>query len=53
MDLISREYRHVVGIRIYKVLGSKYWLNDFDKRVSKAQHTGLTRMEISICKGVI
>ena len=53
MDLAAREATHLVGSRIATILGSKHSLNVFDKRISLAQLTGLTRLEVSICRDAL
>ena len=49
MDLLSREGRQQVGCRMSDIVCSKDKVTIFDRRVKKAQFTGLTRIEISIC----
>ena len=53
LDLVAREGRHLVGSRISVILGSKQSLSVFEKKITKAQYTGLTRLELSICKGAL
>ena len=49
LDLVSRDGCHVVGSRISTILGSSRKLGLFEKRIRKAQYTGMTRLEVSIC----
>ena len=48
MDLISREATHLVGSRVATIVGSCRSKDAFNKRLCKAQLTGLTRLEVSI-----
>ena len=53
LDLISRDGRQMVGSRIADILGCKGHNNTFMKRVCDAQNSGLTRLEVSICKSAL
>ena len=53
VDLVVREGALTVGSRINNILGSKYTLSIFEKRLCQAQYTGMTRIEISICQAAI
>ena len=48
LDLLSREGIRQVGSRISDIVCSRDKLSVFDRRVSKAQFIGMTRLEISI-----
>ena len=48
LDLVAREGTHQVGSRMATVLGSSHKLNVFNKRLSRSQYTGLSRLEVSI-----
>ena len=53
IDLIAREGSFMVGSRASVILGSKHHLGKFEKKITKVQHNGLTRLEISICKDAL
>ena len=53
LDLFCRDRRVTVGSRIASVLGARRQITVFDKRVRVAQHCGLTRLEISVCRDAI
>lgn len=53
VDLVVRDGALTVGSRINNILGSKYTLSIFEKRLCQAQYTGMTRIEISICQAAI
>ena len=51
IDLFAREGTQHVGSRIKQILGSKRNLSIFEKRLCTAQYRGMTRLEVSICRG--
>lgn len=53
LDLLAREGSHLVGSRVATILGSKWQLSLLEKRVRRAQHTGMTRLEVSICPAAL
>ena len=53
LDLIGRDGTQMVGTRVDRILGSKGEYNSFIKRIVQAQHTGMTRLEISICAAAL
>ena len=53
LDLIGRDGIQMVGSRLRYILGSKGQYNSFIKRVCSAQGTGLTRLEVSICRSAL
>ena len=50
LDLIGRDGMQMVGSRLGHILGCKGQYNTFIKRVCQAKNSGLTRLEISICR---
>ena len=48
VDLVSREGSAMVGSRIAQVIGSRITPNKYTTRLSSAETTGLTRLEVSI-----
>ena len=53
MDLFAREGSHLVGSRVAEILGSRYQLSIFNRKLSQAQHCGITRLEVSICRAAL
>ena len=53
LDLIGRDGTQMIGSRISQILGCKSQYNTFIKRVCRAQSSGLTRLEISICRSAL
>ena len=53
LDLIGRDGTQMVGSRLNQILGSGHQNNTFIKRVCRAQSSGLTRLEISICRSAL
>ena len=53
LDLIGRDGIQKVGTRLDHILGSHGQYNTFIKRVCQAQHSGMTRLEISICHSAL
>ena len=47
--MIGREATKLVSTRLPSILGSKYRLGVFERQLRKHQHSGMTRLEISIC----
>ena len=52
-ELVARDGSHLVGSRIRTILGSTKGLGLFEKRIRKAQNTGMTRLEVSICSAAL
>ena len=48
IEVVARDGYHLVGSSITEILGSKNTLNVFNSRVRSAQHTGMTRFEVSV-----
>ena len=53
LDLIGRDGMQMVGSKLSNILGCKGQCNAFIKRVCQAQHSGLTRLEMSICRSAL
>ena len=53
IDFVARDGSYLVGSRITEILGSKQTLHFFNPRVRSAQHTGIIRLEVSICYGAL
>ena len=53
LDLIGRDGTQMVGSRLSQILGCRGQYNTFIKRVCRAQSSGLTRLEISICRSAL
>lgn len=53
LDLAGRNGTHLVGSRFAELLGCKRHLSVFNKRLSRAQDKGMTRLEISILIGAL
>ena len=53
LDLIARDGINLVGSRISTILGSSRQLGLFEKRLRKAQATGMTRIEVSLCRAAM
>lgn len=53
LDMVCRDNIRTVGSRISTILGSKKFLDKFDKRVYEAELFGMTRLEVSICHGAL
>ena len=53
LDLIGRDGTQMVGSRLNQILGCGRQYNTFIKRVCRAQSSGLTRLEISICRNAL
>ena len=53
LDLIGRDGMQMVGSKLSHILGCKGQCNAFIKRVCQAQHSGLTRLEMSICRSAL
>ena len=48
LDLAARDGSNLVGSRLKAALGAKDHLSMFERRVRRAQSTGMTRLEISV-----
>ena len=48
VDLVSRDGTCMLGSKINQVISSKNQLTELNARLSRAENTGLTRLEISI-----
>ena len=53
LDLMTRNGSHLVGSRIATILGSSRQLSLFEKRLRKVQATGMTRIEVSLCRAAM
>ena len=53
LDLIARNGCQLVGSRISTILGSSRQLGLFEKRLRIAQSTGMTRIEVSLCRAAM
>ena len=53
LDLIGRDGSQPVGTRLDHILGFRNDNDNFIKKVRRAQHTGLTRLEVSFFKGAL
>ena len=53
LDLIGRDGMQMVGSKLSNILGCKGHYNTFIKRVCQAQNSGLTRLELSICRSAL
>ena len=53
LDLCGRDGYQRIGSRFNRVLGSKLENNSFIKRTKECQWTGMTRLEVSICKDAL
>ena len=51
IDLVAREGTHAIGSRIANIVGSKYTMDAFDWKLQLAKDCGMTRLEVSICRG--
>ena len=48
LDLVSRDGSQIVGSKVKAIVGSKKHLSSFNRKIQRAEGTGLTRLELSI-----